>query len=65
MKRLWTIIGVLFFRFAGKHMDDDRARGIELDRRAPVVTASGETLTWEQVERELSSTGPAPKGPMG
>ncbi len=59
---LWTIIGVLFIRFATKHMDDDRARGIELDRRAPVVTSAGETLTWEQVERELSSAGPAPNG---
>jgi putative membrane protein len=62
---LWTIIGALFIRFAGKHMDDDRARGMELDRRAPVVGPSGETLTWDQVERELSSAGPAPKGPMG
>ena len=60
---LWTIIGVLFIRFASKYMDDDRARGIELDRRAPVVAPSGETLTWEQVERELSATGPAPSNP--
>jgi putative membrane protein len=60
---LWTIIATLFIRFASKHMDDDRATGVELDRRAPVVTPSGETLTWEQVERELSSAGPAPKSP--
>jgi putative membrane protein len=60
---LWTIIAILFIRFASKHMDDDRARGVELDRRAPVVSPSGETLTWEQVERELSAAGPAPKGP--
>ena len=44
-------------------MDDVRARGMELDRRAPMVTPSGETLTWDQVERELSAAGPAPKGP--
>jgi putative membrane protein len=62
---LWTIIAILFIRFATKHMDDDRARGMALDRRAPVVTASGETLTWEQVERELSAAGPAPNGPSG
>ncbi len=60
---LWTIIATLFLRFATRHMDDDRARGVALDRRAPVVTPSGETLTWEQVERELSSAGPAPKSP--
>ena len=60
---LWTIIATLFIRFASKHMDDDRARGVELDRRAPVVSPSGETLTWEQVERELSATGPAPSNP--
>ena len=61
---LWTVIGVLFIRFAGRYMDDDRARGVELDRRAPVVTPSGATLTWEQVERELSAAGPAPPSPM-
>jgi len=60
---LWTIIATLFLRFATRHMDDDRARGVELDRRAPVVARSGETLTWEQVERELSSAGPAPPSP--
>ena len=60
---LWTIIATLFIRFASRHMDDDRARGVELDRRAPVTTASGEVLTWEQVERELSTAGPAPKSP--
>jgi putative membrane protein len=60
---LWTVIAVLFLRFATRHMDDDRARGIDLDRRAPVTTADGEVLTWEQVQRELSSAGPAPKSP--
>jgi putative membrane protein len=60
---LWTIIATLFIRFASRHMDDDRARGMELDRRAPVTTASGDVLTWEQVERELSAAGPAPASP--
>ena len=60
---LWTIIAVLFLRFATRHMDDDRARGVALDRRAPVVTADGDVLTWEQVERELSSAGPPPRSP--
>ena len=60
---LWTVIATLFIRFATRHMDDDRARGMELDRRAPVTTASGDVLTWEQVERELSAAGPAPASP--
>jgi putative membrane protein len=62
---LWTVIGVLFIRFATKHMDDDHARGVELDRRAPVVSARGETLTWEQVQEELSQAGPPPASPTG
>ena len=60
---LWTVIATLFIRFATRHMDDDRARGMELDRRAPVTTAAGDVLTWEQVERELSTSGPAPTSP--
>lgn len=39
---LWVIIGVLFVRFATRHVADDRASGVELDRRAPSV-ASGPT----------------------
>lgn len=58
---LWTVIVVLFIRFATKLGEDDRARGKALDRRAPVgLGADGEALTWEQVERELAQAGPAP-----
>jgi len=59
---LWTIIAVLFIRFATKSGEDDRARGKPaLDRRAPVGRAAdGSVLTWEQVERELAAAGPAP-----
>jgi putative membrane protein len=32
---LWVLIGVLFVRFATRHVADDRASGVELDRRAP------------------------------
>ncbi|CAN5462459.1 hypothetical protein BH18ACT1_BH18ACT1_07990 [soil metagenome] len=57
---LWTVILVLFVRFATRHLEDDRARGVALDRRAP----ANDVLTWEQVERELSTVGPAPKSPV-
>lgn len=32
---LWTVIAVLFVRFATRHVHDDRASGATLDRRAP------------------------------
>lgn len=58
---LWSVIAVLFIRFATKSGEDDRATGKALDRRAPVgVGPDGETLTWEQVERALADAGPAP-----
>ena len=58
---LWTVIAILFIRFATKSGEDDRARGKPLDRRAPVGTdPDGAVLTWEQVERELAQAGPAP-----
>jgi putative membrane protein len=59
---LWGVIATLFIRFATKQEEDDRARGVVLDRRAPVETADG-TLTWDQVERELQAAGPAPPDP--
>ncbi len=60
---LWTIITMLFVRFANGKMEDDRSSGMALDRRAPVRTSDGEVLTWEQVERELQRAGPAPAEP--
>ncbi|CAN5741884.1 hypothetical protein BH23ACT1_BH23ACT1_01530 [soil metagenome] len=57
---LWTVITVLFFRFATSKELDDRSSGVPLDRRAPVRTPNGDILTWEQVERELQRAGPAP-----
>jgi putative membrane protein len=60
---LWTIIAILFVRFAAQS-DDDRATGVPLDRRAPVGrTASGDVLTWEQVQRQLESAPPPPREP--
>jgi putative membrane protein len=53
---LWTLITVLFFRFVKASEDDDHARGIELDRRAPV----DDVLTWETVEQALAAAPPAP-----
>lgn len=60
---LWGVIATLFIRFATQHEADDRARGIALDRRAPVRAPDG-TLTWDQVERELQAAGPAPPDPI-
>lgn len=58
---LWTVIAILFIRFATRAGEDDRVRSKPLDRRAPVGTGpDGEVLTWEQVERELAQAGPAP-----
>lgn len=37
---LWGVIGVLFVRFATRHVADDRASGVVLDRRAPRAPAS-------------------------
>lgn len=64
---LWTVIAVLFIRFATKAGEDDRQRGKpQLDRRAPVgKAADGSVLTWEQVERALAEAGPAPAEPPG
>jgi putative membrane protein len=53
---LWVIIAAIFIRFATRAQADDRARGIELDRRSP-------ELTWAEVERELAEAGPAPPEP--
>ncbi|MGI8757995.1 MAG: cytochrome c oxidase assembly protein [Acidimicrobiales bacterium] len=61
---LWTVITVLFFRFATSKELDDRSPGVPLDRRAPVRTPGGDVLTWEQVQRELSEAGPAPRSPI-
>ena len=59
---LWTVIAVLFVRFATKTTEDDRATGAVLDRRAPVGRGEdGEVLTWEQVQHALETAPPAPK----
>jgi putative membrane protein len=70
---LWVIIASLFIRFATQAQDDDRARGVELDRRAPSPggpALDGATfddpaleLTWAQVEQQLADAGPAPPEP--
>lgn len=63
---LWTVIAVLFIRFATRAGEADRAAGRPpLDRRAPVGTGpDGEVLTWEQVQKALAEAGPAPaEGP--
>lgn len=59
---LWTVIAVLFVRFATISQENDRATGMALDRRAPVGrTPEGEVLTWEDVQRQLADAPPAPK----
>lgn len=56
---LWVVIAVIFIRWASRTQADDRARGIELDRRAP----EADRLTWADVERQLETAGPAPAEP--
>jgi putative membrane protein len=51
---LWLVIGVLFIRFATLAEQDDRDRGMALDRRSP-------ELTWAEVEKALAEAGPAPR----
>ena len=59
---LWTVITVLFVRFATRVAEDDRASGVAMDRRAPVARgADGEVLTWEQVQQALDTAPPAPR----
>jgi putative membrane protein len=60
---LWGVIATLFVRFANKAQADDRARTMQLDRRAPVETDEG-TLTWEEVQRQLADAGPPPADPV-
>lgn len=61
---LWTVITVLFVRFATISAENDRATGVALDRRAPVGrTPEGDALTWEDVRRQLAEAPPAPKEP--
>ena len=38
---LWSVIAVLFFRFAANHEGDDRYTGARLDRRAPLPATTG------------------------
>jgi putative membrane protein len=56
---LWTIITMLFVRFAKASEAADGARGIQPDRRAPAE----DVLTWADVERELATAPPAPTEP--
>ena len=56
---LWVVIAVLFIRWATSSQDDDRQRGIELDRRAP----EADRLTWADVEQQLATAPPAPPEP--
>ena len=59
---LWTVITVLFVRFATKVTEDDRASGATIDRRAPVPRGEdGEVLTWQQVQQALETAPPPPR----
>lgn len=53
---LWTIITMIFVRFAKESQEADRARGIRPDRRTPAA----DVLTWADVEQELATAPPAP-----
>ena len=48
---LWTLITVLFFRWAYRHMEADRLGSTPTER---------ELLTWDDVEKEFERLGPAP-----
>lgn len=61
---LWTIITVLFFRFAAAKERGDRFPGMSPDRRSPAPTPAGDVLTWDQVERQLEEAGPPPPEPF-
>jgi putative membrane protein len=56
---LWTLIAILFVRFAQASEHGDRVRGIQLDRRAPAE----DVLTWADVEKQLATAPPAPTEP--
>ncbi|HEX9994882.1 MAG TPA: cytochrome c oxidase assembly protein [Acidimicrobiales bacterium] len=49
---LWTLITMLFFRWAARHYEADKA-GVPLSER--------DVLTWEEVKAELDRLGPAPR----
>lgn len=51
---LWVLITVLFFRWAHRHMEAERAG---------VVVTEKDVLTWDDVERELEAAPPAPAEP--
>ena len=49
---LWTIITIMFFRWANRNQAEERA-----SRR---VVSSADVLTWNQVSKEFERLGPAP-----
>lgn len=51
---LWVLIAILFFRWAGRHMQADRAG---------VLVSERQVLTWDQVRDELDRLGPAREEP--
>ncbi len=53
---LWTLITILFFRWASRH---------EQAERAGVTVSEREVLTWADVKDELDRLGPGPKVPGG
>ena len=56
---LWVVIVVLFARWVELSGGDERARGVQPDRRAP----EADLLTWADVERELATAPPGPAEP--
>lgn len=49
---LWTLITILFFRWAARHYEGEKA-GVPLSER--------DVLTWDDVKAELDRLGPAPR----
>lgn len=52
---LWVLIAILFFRWAGRHMEADR-KGVVVSERS--------VLTWDDVRDELDRLGPAHEEPQ-
>ncbi len=62
---LWIIIACLFIRFANRAQEDDRVRGIELDRRAPASAwpepASSRPVLYRPATRGAATPEPEPE----
>jgi cytochrome c oxidase assembly factor CtaG len=56
---LWTLITVIFFKWAGRNEESDRER-----RLVHAHEVERDVLLWDDVERELQHAGPPPSEPQ-